>query len=64
MSRASYCREQARICRELAAKISNTRDAGVLHNMALSYEAEADGLDRLEQAQPSPAPAGKELESG
>jgi hypothetical protein len=63
MSRISYCREQARVCRKLAVQISNERGVALLRNMALSYEAEADGLDKHRQAQSSPAssgaPAGK-----
>jgi hypothetical protein len=46
MSRQAYCREQARLCRELAQQISNNRDAQQLRSMACNFDTEADALER------------------
>jgi hypothetical protein len=45
MSRAVYCREQARLCRELAFQLSNPRDTERLELMAQNYDAEAERVD-------------------
>ena len=55
MSRAAYYRDQARLCRDLAAQLSVQADAARLHEMAQTYEAEADVLERVrvqQQQQP------------
>ena len=45
MSRAKYCIDQARLCRELASQLSNQPDAKRLREMASAYEAEARSLE-------------------
>lgn len=45
MSRATYCRDQARLCRELAAQISVPQDRDSLRQMADRYDAEAEALE-------------------
>jgi hypothetical protein len=52
MSRAAYCREQAQLCRALAAQLSLRQDAERLRAEAEHYDAEADALE----ASPSPEP--------
>jgi hypothetical protein len=52
MSRASHCRDQAALCRELARQISNHADAKVLREQADRYDAEACALEPR-QAGPS-----------
>jgi hypothetical protein len=51
MSRAAYCREQARLCRDSAGQVGLKRDAARLREMAAMYEAEADALDSVRQQQ-------------
>ena len=46
MSRADYCRDQARFCRELALQISNPPDAQQLREEARQYDDEAKALER------------------
>ena len=41
MSRATYCRDQARLCRELAAQLSVPHERASLGQMADRYEAES-----------------------
>ena len=41
MSRATYCRDQARLCRELAAQLNVPHERASLGQMADRYEAEA-----------------------
>jgi hypothetical protein len=51
MSRASYCREQARLCRDAAAQVGLTKDAARLREIATTYEAEAEALgEEMEQS--------------
>ena len=57
MSRAAYCREQARFCRDAAAQMSIKADAAWLREMATSYETEADALDGV-RLQPQHQPKG------
>ena len=45
MARVPYCREHARLCRELADQISNPQDAQRLRTMAFRYDTEADALE-------------------
>jgi hypothetical protein len=45
MSRATYCRDQARLCRDLAMQLSNADDMLRLKQIADRYEAEAIALD-------------------
>jgi len=45
MSRATYCRDQARLCRELAAQLSVRHERATLGQMADRYEAEATALE-------------------
>ena len=45
MSRATYCRDQARLCRELAAQLSVSHERASLGQMADHYEAEATALE-------------------
>jgi len=45
MSRATYCRDQARLCRELAAQLSVPHERASLGQMADRYEAEATVLE-------------------
>ena len=45
MSRATYCRDQARLCRELAAQLSVPHERASLGQMADRYEAEASALE-------------------
>ena len=49
MSRATYCREQARLCRDAAAQVSLQNDASRLREIAAVYEAEADALEGVRQ---------------
>lgn len=44
MSRAEYCRQQAQLCRDIAAQLSNRSDVTRLSEMAQNYEAEADRI--------------------
>jgi hypothetical protein len=50
MSRAVYCRDQVRLCRELAAQLSVPHERASLGQMADRYEAEATALE-LAQAE-------------
>jgi hypothetical protein len=45
MSRAAYCREQAQLCRALAAQLSLRQDAERLREEAERHEAEANALE-------------------
>ena len=45
MSSASYYRDKARLCRDIADRLSVHADAERLHTMAKGYEAEADAID-------------------
>jgi hypothetical protein len=45
MSRATYCRDQARLCRELAAQLNVPHERASLGQMADRYEAEARALE-------------------
>jgi hypothetical protein len=57
MSRAEYCIEQARLCRELASQLSSQPDAKRLRDMASAYDAEArelEGQQAEQQQQPKP----------
>ena len=45
MPRATYCRDQARLCRDLAMQLSNADDMLRLQQIADRYEAEANALD-------------------
>jgi len=45
MTRATYCRDQARLCRELAAQLSVPQERASLAQMADRYEAEASALE-------------------
>jgi hypothetical protein len=56
MSRIAYCREQARFCRDAAAQVSVEKDAARLREIAMSYEAEADALQKTD-AQPAKQPS-------
>jgi hypothetical protein len=65
MSRAKYCIDQARLCRELASQLSNQPDAKRLREMASAYEAEARSLEgpqaqQQQQQQRSPDEPPKE----
>jgi hypothetical protein len=51
MSRATYCRGQARLCRELAAQLSVPQDVARLRQMADRYDAEADALEESRSEQ-------------
>jgi len=56
MSRATYCRDQARLCRELAAQLSVLHERASLGQMADRYEAEATALESTQaesELQPS-----------
>jgi hypothetical protein len=44
-ARATHCREQARLCRELADQLSSRRDAQRLRSTALRHDCEADALE-------------------
>ena len=50
MSRATYCRDQARLCRGLAMQLSNADDMLRLKQIADRYEAEAIALDARRSA--------------
>jgi hypothetical protein len=58
MSRATYCRDQARFCRELAAQLSVPQERASLRQMADRYDAEATALEstqaKTEQQQREP----------
>jgi hypothetical protein len=56
MSRAAYCREQARLCRDAAAQVGLQRDASRLREIATAYEAEADSLECVRQQQQQQQP--------
>ena len=58
MSRASYCRDQARLCREMATQLGLARDVERLRQMAARYDAEADALEKPEPEPPSQRPHG------
>jgi hypothetical protein len=45
MQRAAYCRQQAGLCRELAAQLSLLADVERLTERARAYDAEADRID-------------------
>jgi hypothetical protein len=51
MSRISYCREQARLCRDAAAQIGLDNDSARLRELARAYEAEANALEELREHQ-------------
>jgi hypothetical protein len=51
MSRASYCREQAQVCRDLASQMSDRTAGARLREMARAYEAEASALEGSVQQQ-------------
>jgi hypothetical protein len=53
MSRAAYCREQAQLCRDLAAQLSLRQDADHLRAEAERYEAEAAVLEASPPQEPS-----------
>jgi hypothetical protein len=48
MSRITYCREQARFCRDFATQVSVEKDATRLREIATSYDAEADALQKAD----------------
>ena len=50
MGRAAYCRQQAALCREIAAQLSLRSDAEHVRETARVYDAEADGIDAAETA--------------
>jgi len=45
MSRTTYCRDQARLCRELAEQLRVPEDVARLRQMAERYDAEATTLE-------------------
>ena len=50
MGRAAYCRQQAALCRQMAAQLSLHSDAEHVRETARAYDAEADGIDAAETA--------------
>jgi hypothetical protein len=61
MSRAAYCRRQARLCRAMAHQMSASESAMRLVRMARGYDDEADRLETtqtLPEAQKSPQDGG------
>ena len=50
MGRAVYCRQQAALCRDVAAQLSLQADVERLRETARAYDAEADGIDAAETA--------------
>ena len=45
VGRAEYCRQQAALCREMAAQLSLLTDAERLRENARAYDSEADRID-------------------
>ena len=50
MGRAAYCREQAALCREVAAQLSLHTDVERLRERARAYDVEADRIDAVSHA--------------
>jgi hypothetical protein len=53
MGRAAYCRQQAALCRQVAAQLSLHADVERLRERARAYDVEADGIDATSDACPT-----------
>src|SRR3569833_2288612 len=52
VGRAEYCRQQAALCREVAAQLSLLADAERLRENARAYDSEADRIDAASERDP------------